>query len=123
MARALRRKAKPKVRRRYMLLPAEQRRAGGIPVGNHIFRGTEVIETEENLEQFVGLLLQHAPESKKAADPKPKSAPKPKPKPAPAPEPEPVVAEPELEPEPEPEPKPESKPKKKRKKKKDEDEE
>ena len=60
MARMIKRQAKPKVKRRYVLVPREQHRKGGIPVGGHIFKGANVIETEEDLEQWVGVLLVHA---------------------------------------------------------------
>jgi hypothetical protein len=86
--------------RRYMLLPAEQRRRA-VPVEDIIFRGAEIVETETNLEHWVGVLVQHAPPKngeEKAAEPAPVSAPAPAPAPAPdpapapAPDPEPKAA-------------------------------
>jgi len=102
MARALNRKVNPKVNRRYVLLPREQHRKGGVPVGNSLFKGANIVETDENLDQFLGLLIARAPEPKVESVPEP--APVRVPEPAlarvPAPDPE-TVADPEPEPEPE----------------------
>lgn len=66
MARPLRRRTpKLKEKCRYMLLPAYQRKV--IPVDDIIFTRAEVVETDKNLEQWVGILVQHAPDNAKVA--------------------------------------------------------
>ena len=62
MARPLRRRTpKLKEKRLYMLLPAQQRKV--IPVDDVIFTRSEVVETDKNLEHWVGILIQHAPDN------------------------------------------------------------
>lgn len=93
--RPLRRPSKPKVKRRYILLPKEQHRPA-VPVGNSVFRGAEIVETEEDLEHWVGILVAHAPGGSEPEVPesKPEPAPAPKPVVEPKPSETPTVAAP-----------------------------